>query len=46
MPEANRLEEATPALSIQPLDFSAKDPGVGGWRYLLARARAADTART
>ncbi len=44
MPEAHNLAEVTPALSIQPLNFAAKDPGVGGWRSLLDQARAADAA--
>jgi probable F420-dependent oxidoreductase len=34
----------TPALSIQPLNFAAEDPGVGGWKPLLDQARAADSA--
>jgi probable F420-dependent oxidoreductase len=34
----------TPALSIQPLNFAAEDPGVGGWQPLLDQARAADAA--
>ena len=38
------IESASPALSIQPLNFSAKDPGVGGWQPLLDQARAADAA--
>lgn len=40
----NSLEATTPALSIQPLNFAAKDPGLGGWRPLLEQARAADEA--
>jgi probable F420-dependent oxidoreductase len=38
------LEAVTPALSIQPLNFAAEDPGVGGWKPLLDQARAADSA--
>jgi probable F420-dependent oxidoreductase len=34
----------TPALSLQPWNFSAQDPGVGGWEVLFAQARAADAA--
>ncbi len=34
----------SPALSIQPWNFAAKDPGVGGWKPLLDQARAADAA--
>jgi probable F420-dependent oxidoreductase len=34
----------TPALSIQPLNFAAEDPGPGGWQPLLDQARAADAA--
>lgn len=33
-----------PALSIQLLNFAAKDPGLGGWQPLLDQARAADEA--
>ncbi len=44
MPEAHDLAQVTPALSIQPLNFAGKDPGVGGWRSLLDQARAADAA--
>jgi probable F420-dependent oxidoreductase len=44
MPQAHRLADVTPALSIQPLNFAAKDPGVGGWRSLLDQARGADAA--
>jgi probable F420-dependent oxidoreductase len=28
----------TPALSVQPLNFVAQDPGVGGWRLLIDQA--------
>lgn len=34
----------SPALSIQPWNFAAVDPGVGGWEPMLAQARAADVA--
>ena len=44
MPAPNSLEATTPALSIQLLNFSAKDPGRGGWHSLLAQARACDEA--
>lgn len=38
------LEGVTPALSIQPWNFAAKDPGAGGWQPMLDQARAADAA--
>ncbi|MCP4244794.1 MAG: TIGR03619 family F420-dependent LLM class oxidoreductase [bacterium] len=44
MSRCHSLESVTPALSIQPLNFAAKDPGVGGWQPLLDQARAADAA--
>ena len=44
MRKVHSLEAVTPALSVQPWNFAAKDPGVGGWRPLLAQARAADAA--
>jgi len=44
MPTAHSLRDVTPALSVQPLNFAATDPGVGGWRPLLDQARAADAA--
>lgn len=44
MSNANSLEAVTPALSLQPLNFAASDPGVGGWRYLFEQARGADAA--
>ena len=44
MPVAHSLDAVTPALSVQPLNFAAKDPGVGGWEPLLDQARAADAA--
>ncbi len=34
----------SPAISIQPLNFAAVDPGVGGWKPVLDQARAADAA--
>lgn len=33
-----------PALSIQPWNFAAEDPGPGGWQRLLEQGRAADAA--
>ncbi len=33
-----------PALSIQPLNFAAEDPGPEGWKALFEQARAADDA--
>ncbi len=44
MPKAHSLADVTPALSLQPINFAAKDPGVGGWRPLLAQGRGADKA--
>ena len=44
MPAPHSLEAVTPALSIQPWNFSPKDPGVGGWKPMLDQARAADAA--
>ena len=44
MPEAHSLAAVRPALSLQPQNFAAKDPGVGGWRHLFDQARAADAA--
>jgi probable F420-dependent oxidoreductase len=44
MPLPNSAESVTPALSIQPWNFSATDPGVGGWEFLFAQARGADAA--
>lgn len=44
MPEAHQPAAVRPALSLQPSNFSAKDPGVGGWRHLFEQARGADAA--
>jgi probable F420-dependent oxidoreductase len=38
------VSTVTPALSIQPLNFAASDPGPGGWNFLMEQARAADAA--
>ncbi len=38
----NSLEAVSPALSVQPVNFSQKDPGVGGWKSLFNQAEAAD----
>jgi probable F420-dependent oxidoreductase len=38
------VDIVSPALSIQPWNFAAKDPGVGGWKPVLDQARAADAA--
>ena len=40
----NSLEAVTPALSIQPLNFSQEDQGVGGWEWLFNQAEGADAA--
>jgi probable F420-dependent oxidoreductase len=39
-----RREPVRPALSMQPANFAAKDPGSGGWHELLDFARGADAA--
>lgn len=44
MSTISSLQSVTPALSIQPLNFAAEDPGVGGWRPLFEQARGADAA--
>ncbi|MCB9726132.1 MAG: TIGR03619 family F420-dependent LLM class oxidoreductase [Spirochaetaceae bacterium] len=44
MPKVHSVDAVTPALSIQPVNFSAKDPGVGGWRFLMEQAKGADAA--
>jgi len=44
MSSPNSLDSVTPALSIQPLNFAAEDPGPGGWQPLLDQARGADAA--
>ena len=44
MSSPNSIDSVTPALSIQPLNFAANDPGVGGWKPLLDQAKAADAA--
>ena len=41
MAKAHSPEDVTPALSLQPLNFAAEDPGVGGWEPLLAQGRGA-----
>ncbi|MGI9600438.1 MAG: TIGR03619 family F420-dependent LLM class oxidoreductase [Acidimicrobiales bacterium] len=38
------IDAPTPALSVMLRNFSADDPGPGGWRPLLAQARACDAA--
>ncbi|MBW2267204.1 MAG: TIGR03619 family F420-dependent LLM class oxidoreductase [Deltaproteobacteria bacterium] len=44
MSKLHSLADVTPALSLQPLNFAAQDPGVGGWQPLLDQGRAADAA--
>ena len=44
MSSPHSLEAVTPALSIQPWNFAASDPGPGGWKPMLDQARAADAA--
>jgi probable F420-dependent oxidoreductase len=41
---ASPVAAISPALSIQPWNFSPQDPGVGGWQPLLEQARGADAA--
>ncbi|MDH3704949.1 MAG: TIGR03619 family F420-dependent LLM class oxidoreductase [Acidimicrobiia bacterium] len=38
------VDAPTPALSVMLRNFSADDPGAGGWAGLLAQARACDAA--
>lgn len=44
MSHPSSLEALSPALSLQPRNFAAKDPGAGGWQPLLEQARGADAA--
>ena len=44
MTKAHSPEDVMPALSLQPLNFAATDPGVGGWKPLMAQGIAADRA--
>lgn len=44
MSPVSSLDAVAPALSIQLLNFAAKDPGPGGFQPLLDQARAADAA--
>jgi probable F420-dependent oxidoreductase len=44
MPHVHSPEDVTPALSLQPVNFAAEDPGVGGWRSLLDQGTGADKA--
>ena len=44
MPRVHTPEDVMPALSLQPMNFAAEDPGVGGWRPLLAQGVGADKA--
>jgi len=44
MAQAHTPDDVNPALSLQPVNFSATDPGVGGWRPLLAQGVGADKA--
>lgn len=38
------LDAVTPSLSIQPVNFAAKDPGVGGWQFFFNQVEGADAA--
>ena len=42
--ENRTVDIVSPALSVQLWNFALKDPGVGGWKPILAQARAADAA--
>jgi probable F420-dependent oxidoreductase len=44
MSATSSLEAVTPALSMYVFNFSATDPGPGGWQATLDQARAADAA--
>jgi len=44
MPTAHSPADVRPALSLQPQNFNARNPGVGGWRHLFEQARGADAA--
>lgn len=44
MPKAHTPADVMPALSLQPVNFAAEDPGVGGWRSLLDQGTGADKA--
>ena len=44
MPQAHSPADVSPALSLQPINFASADPGVGGWRPLLAQGVGADKA--
>jgi probable F420-dependent oxidoreductase len=44
MAQAHAPEDVLPALSLQPVNFAAEDPGVGGWRPLIAQGIGADRA--
>ncbi len=44
MAKLHSLADVTPALSLQPWNFSPVDPGVGGWEPMFAQARGADAA--
>jgi len=44
MPQPHSADAVTPALSIQPWNFSPTDPGVGGWQPIFEQARGADAA--
>lgn len=44
MTQAHTPADVTPALSLQPVNFAAEDPGVGGWNGLLNQGTGADKA--
>ena len=46
MAQAHTPDDVTPALSLQPVNFAATDPGVGGWRPLMAQGVGADRGNT
>ncbi len=42
MSKPHTPQDVLPALSLQPVNFAAEDPGVGGWAPLFAQGRGAD----
>ncbi len=44
MAKLHTPEDVTPALSLQPVNFAAEDPGIGGWQPLMDQAVGADKA--
>jgi len=44
MSKAHSPDDVVPALSIQPINFSQDDPGIGGWKPLFNHVEGADAA--